>query len=330
MDNSLDNLNTPDVPPDSPDISADFIIPITPAETLCGTVAIIGRPNVGKSTLLNKILGQKISITCRKPQTTRHQILGIKTENNIQTVYVDTPGMHKTSTRAINRYMNRTARRMIFDVDVVIFLIDADKWTPEEDFILSEIKNAECPVILAINKSDTVRHKLELLPWIKTLSEKHNFTAIIPISGKHGHHLEDLEKIIHQNLPKQIFMFPEDQITDRSNKFLASEIIREKLMRFLGDELPYDITVEMDHMKEIEKERGKGTMMDIAATIYVERPSQKPIIIGKEGEKLKEIGKQARLDLQVLFEKKIFLTLWVKVKSGWADDEKALQSLGYD
>lgn len=298
--------------------------------THCGTVAIIGRPNVGKSTLLNKLLGQKISITCRKPQTTRHQILGIKTEKNSQIIYVDTPGMHQNSTRALNRYMNRTAKSMIFDVDVVIFLIDTQKWTEEEDFILSELKNSEAPVILAINKIDSIRHQPELLPWLKTLSEKHNFTAIIPISAKQGHHLDSLEKVIREHLPQQEFIYPEDQITDRSFKFLTAEIIREKLMRTLGDELPYDLTVEINQIKEIDKEKGEGTMMDIAATIYVERPSQKPIIIGKDGEKLKEVGKEARLDLQKLFDKKIFLQLWVKVKSGWADDEKALQSLGYD
>ena len=293
--------------------------------TYCGTIAIIGRPNVGKSTLLNRLLGQKISITCRKPQTTRHQILGIKTVGNIQSLYVDTPGMHKTSTRAINKYMNRAAKSVMFDVDVVLFLIDSDKWTPEEDFILTQIQQLTGPVILVINKSDTVRHKTELLPWIEKLSKKHNFAAIVPISAKHGHHVENLEKVIHGYLPEAPFEFPENQVTNKSLSFLSSEIIREKLMRALGDELPYDITVEIEHIKD-----ELGTMFDIAAIIYIERPSQKPIIIGKQGEKLKEIGRQSRMDLEALFKRKVFLRLWVKVKSGWADDDKLLQSLGYD
>lgn len=304
--------------------------------TYCGTIGIIGRPNVGKSTLLNKILGRKISITCRKPQTTRHHILGIKTKDNVQAIYVDTPGLHQESAnsgKAINKYMNRTARSIMFDVDILIFLIDSDKWTTEEDLILSQLAQLTCPVILAINKADLIKNKPELLPLIKNLSEKFKFTDIIPISAKHNQHLDHLEKIIQKLLPEQAFIYPEDQLTDKSQKFLAAEVIREKLMRTLGDEIPYDLTVEIEHFKTREthpEANLKPNLIDIAAIIYVERETQKPILIGAHGGKLKEIGTQARIDLENLFGKKIFLRLWVKVKSGWSDDEKSLQSLGYD
>ena len=333
-------MNTPENIPEN--------IPENNKPTYCGTIGIIGRPNVGKSTLLNKILGQKISITCRKPQTTRHHILGIKTQDNIQAIYVDTPGLHQESEsakKAINKYMNRTARSIMFDVDILIFLIDSDKWTPEEDLILSQLSQLTCPVILAINKADLIKNKPELLPLIQKLSQKFKFTEIMPISAKHNQHLDQLEKIIHKLLPEQAFIYPEDQLTDKSDKFLAAEIIREKLMRSLGDELPYDLTVEIEHFKELEKfekinnkdnknnknkEKIKIPFLDIAAIIYVERETQKPILIGAHGSKLKEVGTQARIDLENLLGKKVFLRLWVKVKSGWSNDEKALQSLGYD
>lgn len=293
-------------------------------KTKCGTVTVIGRPNVGKSTLINHILGEKISITCRKPQTTRHQILGIKTEDEVQTIYVDTPGMHKNSKRALNRYMNRSAKNTIFDVDCVAFLIDADKWTEEEDFIVKELAKTDSPVVLVINKVDTLKNKAELLPLIENLSKKFDFADIIPVSAKHNQQLDHFQETIAKFLPYADFMFDEDQLTDKSMRFIASEIIREKLMRTLGDEIPYDITVEIEHYKEEEK------LTDIAAVIYIARASQKAIIIGKNGAKLKDIGKQARLDLEKLLEQKVFLRLWVKVKSNWADDEKSLQSLGYD
>lgn len=290
----------------------------------CGTITVIGRPNVGKSTLINHILGEKISITCRKPQTTRHQILGIKTEGDVQCIYVDTPGMHKSGKRALNRYMNRSAKNTIFDVDCVAFLIDSDKWTDEEDFIVSELHKTESPVVLVINKVDMIKNKNELLPLIEKLSKKFKFADIVPVSAKHNKHLDHLETTFGKFLPYADFMFDEDQITDKSMRFIASEIIREKLMRTLGDEIPYDITVEIEHYKT-EKE-----LIDIAAIIYVARSSQKAIIIGKNGGKLKEIGKQARIDIENMLDKKVFLRLWVKVKTNWADDEKSLQSLGYD
>lgn len=290
----------------------------------CGYIAIIGRPNVGKSTLLNKILGQKLSITCRKPQTTRHQLIGIHTTDDVQAIFVDTPGMHKTSKKAINRYMNRAAKSVIHDVDVVLFLVEGKRWTEEEDWILQQLKTVEAPVVLVINKVDMIKDKGQLLPLLQDYSKRYDWADIIPISAKQGSQVEGLEKSLSKYLPINDFFYEEDQITDRSTRFLTAEIIREKLMRFLGDELPYDITVEIEHFKEQPK------LTDIAAVIYVERATQKAIIIGYKGEKLKEIGQQARLDIEKLLERKIFLQLWVKVKSGWADDDKQLQSLGYD
>lgn len=292
--------------------------------TRCGYIAIIGRPNVGKSTLLNQILGQKLSITCRKPQTTRHQLIGIHTEGNVQAIFVDTPGMHQTSKRAINRYMNRAAKSVIHDVDAIAFLVEGNRWTEEEDWILMQLKTVEAPVILVINKVDTIKDKTKLFPLLQEYSKRYDWADIIPISAKQGKQTDNLQKALYKYLPETDFFYEEDQLTDRSVRFLAAEIIREKLMRLLGDELPYDITVEIEHFKEEEK------VTDIAAIIYVERPTQKNIIIGKKGEKLKEIGAQSRKDIEAMLERKVFLQLWVKVKQGWADDDKQLQSLGYD
>lgn len=291
--------------------------------THCGYIGIIGRPNVGKSTLLNAILGQKLSITCRKPQTTRHQILGIKTENEVQAIYVDTPGMHKQQEKAINRYMNKAAFSILHDVDAVLFIVEP-KWLPEDDWILERLQEVTCPVILVINKVDQIKEKKELLPLIENLAKKMHFAQIVPISAKQKTQVDGLEKIIAEFLPKQEFIFPEDQITDRSERFLAAEIIREKLMRSLGQELPYVLTVEIDLFKE------EGNMYDIAATIYVERDSQKAIIIGAKGQKLKEIGTESRLEMNKLFNQKVHLQLWVKVRANWADDERMLRQLGYE
>lgn len=290
----------------------------------CGYIAIIGRPNVGKSTLLNNILGQKLSITCKKPQTTRHQLIGIHTTDNVQAIFVDTPGMHQTSKRAINRYMNRAAKSVIHDVDVVAFLVEGNRWTAEEDWILQQLKHVEAPVVLVINKVDLIKDKTKLLPLLQEYSKRYEWADIIPVSAKLGKQVPSLERALFQYLPENDFFYEEDQITDRSVKFLTAEIIREKLMRFLGAELPYDVTVEIEHFKEGEK------LTDIAALIYVERETQKNMIIGKDGERLKEIGSHARVDIEDMLEGKVFLQLWVKVKGGWADNDKDLQSLGYD
>jgi len=290
----------------------------------CGYVAIVGRPNVGKSTLLNHILGQKISITSRKPQTTRHQVLGIKTQDNYQMIFVDTPGLHRDAGKAINRYMNRAASSAIRDVDLVVFVVDRTAWTEEDDFVLQQIQQAGLPTMLVLNKIDLLADKTELLPHLKMLSAKAEFAAILPVSALRQHNVDALEEQILKLLPESEYFFPEDQITDRSQRFLAAEIVREKIMRQLGDELPYAITVEIEEFVQ------DGEMLHIAAVIFVERKGQKKILIGDKGSRLRSIGSDARRDIEALFDSKVMLRLWVKVKSGWSDDERALRSLGYD
>ncbi len=289
-----------------------------------GYVAIVGRPNVGKSTLLNRILGQKLSITSRKPQTTRHQILGIKTEGDVQVVYVDTPGMHKHQEKAINRYMNKAATTAVKDVDLILMLVDRTRWTEEDEMVLQAVKSQRAPVVLVVNKVDFVREKEELLPVLQELSSRHKFDQIIPVSAKTGHNVERLENLIESYLPENQYFFPEDQITDRSSRFLAAELVREKIMRQLGDELPYAMTVEIEEFVHT------GTLIEISALILVERASQKAIVIGDGGYRIKQIGQEARKDMEQLFDCKVMLKLWVKVKAGWSDDERALRSLGYD
>lgn len=293
-------------------------------ETRCGFVAIVGRPNVGKSTLLNKILGQKVSITSRKPQTTRHRILGIDTVDQYQTIYVDTPGLHSVEKRAINRLMNRAASSSIGNVEMVFFVVEGTHFYKDDELVLNKLKNLTIPVILVINKIDQVEDKESLLPFIADLSTRMNFKEVIPVSAVHGNNVEELRKIAQSSLPACEFIFPEDYITDRSSRFMASEIIREKLMRFTGDELPYSVTVEIENFKVDDK-----GIYRIDALILVERDSQKKMVIGANGSKLKTIGTEARIDMEKLFEAKVFLRTWVKVKSGWADDERALRSLGY-
>ena len=292
--------------------------------TYCGFIAIVGRPNVGKSTLLNKILGQKISITSRKAQTTRHRIVGIKTEGAYQAIYVDTPGLHIEEKRAINRLMNRAASSAIGDVDLIIFVVDGTHWNADDEMVLNKLRNAKAPVVLAINKVDNIKNKDELLPFITDISSKFNFAHIVPISAQHGNNVHELEKIVRQSLREGAHHFPEDYVTDRSQRFMASEIIREKLMRFTGEELPYSVTVEIEQFKVNER----GTY-EINGLILVEREGQKKMVIGAGGQKIKTIGIEARADMERLFDNKVHLELWVKVKSGWADDERALRSLGY-
>lgn len=290
----------------------------------CGYVAIVGRPNVGKSTLLNHLLGQKISITSRKPQTTRHQVLGIKTEDNHQIIFVDTPGLHLNAGKAINRYMNRAASSAIRDVDLVVFVVDRTAWTEEDAAVLEQIQHVGLPTMLVINKVDLLADKLELLPHLQMMAGKADFAAILPVSALRQHNVDALESQILKLLPESEYFFPEDQITDRSQRFLAAEIVREKIMRQLGDELPYAITVEIEEFAQ------EGEILHIAAIIYVERKGQKKILIGEKGARLRLIGSDARRDMESLFDSKIMLRLWVKVKSGWSDDERALRSLGYD
>ncbi|WP_339514901.1 GTPase Era [Pseudomonas sp. RL_15y_Pfl2_60] len=290
----------------------------------CGYVAIVGRPNVGKSTLLNHILGQKLAITSRKPQTTRHNMLGIKTEGGAQAIYVDTPGLHKNNEKALNRYMNKSASSALKDVDVVIFVVDRTRWTDEDQMVLERIQYVEGPVILAINKTDRLEDKSDLMPHLEWLATQLPKAEIVPISAHHGHNLETLEKLVSSHLPEGDHFFPEDQITDRSSRFFAAELVREKIMRQLGAELPYQITVEIEEFKQ------EGRILHIHALILVERDGQKKIIIGDKGERIKRVGQEARKDMEVLFDSKVMLNLWVKVKGGWSDDERALRSLGYD
>ncbi len=298
--------------------------------TRCGYVAIVGRPNVGKSTLLNHALGQKLSITSRRPQTTRHQVLGIKTENNVQTIFVDTPGMHKVEKKAINRYMNRAATSALTGIDAVIFVIDRLQWTEEDQLVLTKLSNVKCPIILALNKIDRVQDKGAMMPFLQELGTKGNFKAIVPLSALNGHNLKELETMVDDLMPEGVHFFPEDQVTDRSSRFMASELVREKIMRQLGDELPYEMTVEIEEFKQEVRPKGKGPLLTISALILVERTSQKAIVIGDKGARLRQIGQEARLDMEKMFDSKIMLNLWVKVKGGWSDDDRALKSLGYD
>lgn len=289
----------------------------------CGYVAIIGRPNVGKSTLLNHILGQKISITSRKPQTTRHRLLGIKTENSVQAIYVDTPGLHQDAKKALNRYMNRAALTAMNDVDVIIFMIDSLKWTKDDEWIIKKLHHYQCPVILVINKIDQITEKEKLLPFIETLNTKFNFVHTFPMSALKQDNVLALEKMIASFLPENPHYFPDDQITDANERFLAAEIIREKLIRSLGQEIPYALTVGIEQFVEEEN------VTRISALIWVEKASQKAIVIGADGDVLKKVGTRARKDMELLFGRKIFLRLWVKVKDSWSDNENALKSLGY-
>lgn len=288
-----------------------------------GFVGIIGRPNVGKSTLMNHLLGQKISITSRRPQTTRNRVVGIDTQDAYQTVYVDTPGLHKEEKRAINRLMNRAAESALGDVELILLVVDATQWTEDDDMVFSKVENARCDVVLVINKIDKISDKISLLPLIEKLSQKVKFKAIIPVSALKNNNLDELKKIIRDSLPEGVHCFPDDSITDRSSRFMAAELIREKLMRQMGEELPYSVTVEVEEFKD------EGKLLRISAVILVERQGQKKMVIGANGTRIKRIGTDARIDMEKLFDCKVFLNLFVKVKAGWADDDRALKSLGY-
>lgn len=290
----------------------------------CGYVALIGRPNVGKSTLMNHLLGQKISITSRKPQTTRHRILGISTTDKGQAVYVDTPGMHKSEKRALNRYLNRTADMTLSGVDLVVWLIDGLVWKDYDDVIFEKLEQAGLPVILAVNKIDRIKDKDSVLAFFEDARKRFAFRHYVPVSALKGINLDRLEQMIIEELPESEPVFPEDQVTDRSLRFMAAEIIREKLTRRLGDELPYALTVEIERYEELQN------ITRIYAVIWVERETQKNIVIGKQGSMLKKVGSDARVDIEKLIDQKAYLQLWVKVKKGWSDSERALQSLGFN
>ena len=287
-------------------------------------IAIVGRPNVGKSTLLNQIVEQKVSITSRKPQTTRHRIMGIHTEDNYQAVYVDTPGLHIEEKRAINRLMNRAASSSIGDVELIIFVLEGTLWNADDEMVLKKVMGSGRPVLAVMNKVDQVKDHELVLPHMQWLSEQGDFAGIIPVSAKQGKNIDMVKEEVRKRLPESEFYFLEDYVTDRSMRFLAAEVVREKLMRFMGDELPYSVTVEIEQFKWQD-----NGVWQINALILVERETQKRMVIGNKGEKLKVIGREARKDLEEMLDNKVFLELWVKVKSGWADDERALRSLGY-
>ena len=317
----------------------EFFSPSNSARTAegfkTGYVAIVGRPNVGKSTLMNHLLGQKLSITSRKPQTTRHRIHGILSNDEMQAVFVDTPGIHRNEVRAINERMNKAAVSALVDVDLVLFVVDSDQWRDDDLLVLQKLGNTELTVVLVINKADTLKDKGSILPLIETFSDSFDFADIVPVSALKNQNLNRLQEVIASHLPIAEPIYDTEQITDRSERFLASEIIREKIMRSSGDEVPYDLTVQIDGFKDEAAHtdpktgRPRKACTFIDATIYVERSGQKAIVIGDKGQRIKQVGMDARKDMEQLFDKKIMLTLWVKVKRGWSDDERALTSLGY-
>ncbi len=290
----------------------------------CGYAAIIGRPNVGKSTLINVLIGQKISITSRKPQTTQRRLLGIKSRERYQIIYVDTPGMQSRYQDAINHYMRKEISSALVDVDVLLLMVEALKWTDADDEILDAISHVEVPVIALINKIDKVKDRKKLLPYIKTLSERKNFTEILPVSASKKTGLDKAEQLLASLLPEGPAEFSEDQLTDRSERFIVAEFIREKLIKRLGKELPYRVTVTIE--KFTRDLRGA----EIDAIIWVESDSQKSIVIGKDGSVLKKIGEQARLEMQYLLNCPVFLRTWVKVKKNWSDDQLLMKQLGFD
>jgi GTPase len=289
--------------------------------THCGYIAIVGRPNVGKSTLLNAMLGKKLSITSRKPQTTRHRILGIKTIKNTQFVFVDTPGIHEEKLKLLNQHMNRTAIATLKDVDIIIWVIEADQWLPGDDWIAGKLKKISTPLLIVINKTDKLDNKEQILSLLTELSVKFPQAECIPISAKKSFNLDRLEKIIQHKLPEGPFFFDPATLTDRSESFICAEMIREKLIRLLGKELPYATTVAM---QSIEK---KKHILHINAVIWVEKEGQKKIVIGEEGKMIKMIGQRARLAMEKYFEQKIFLALWVKVKAHWTENERILREI---
>ncbi len=289
-----------------------------------GSIAVVGRPNVGKSTLINELIGQKLSITSHRPQTTRHRINAIDTQKAYQMVFVDTPGIHIGNNKAINSYMNRAASSSFSDVDIIIWMVEVFKWTKEDARVLEHLSKIDVPVLLCINKIDKASTVDKILPFLEILSKKFNATEVFPISAFDRSDIKKLRDLILKYLPEQAAIFNDDFITDRSQKFVISEFIREKLMRNLSNELPYDITVE------IEKFELDGNLHRIAARIFVDKTSQKSIVIGQNGAMLKKIGKESRETIEGFLETKVFLELWVKVRQGWSDDKRALASLGYD
>ncbi len=341
----------------APEVKAAGSPPATPSDPplyagsqRCGLIAIVGRPNVGKSTLLNALVGQKVSITSRKAQTTRHRITGVRTLGAAQFVFVDTPGFQTRNANALNRNLNRTVQGVLSDVDVVLFLVEAGKFTPGDAKVLALLPEHK-PVLLVANKLDLVVRKQEMLPWLKAMQERRNFAQFVPLAATREADVARLFEIVLPYLPEQPWFYGEDALTDRSERFLAGEMIREKLFRLTGDELPYSATVVIDKFEEIDdpkdaalqdppregsaaasggRARLPGHLRRIAATIVVERDAHKGMVIGDGGERLKRIGSEARQELERLWQARVFLEIWVKVRSGWADSEEHLRSYGYE
>jgi GTP-binding protein Era len=288
-----------------------------------GYVALVGRPNVGKSTLLNRLLGQKLAITSHKPQTTRHSILGINTLEEGQIVYIDTPGIHKRGNKAMSRYLNRTATSTLTGVDLVVFVVDAGHWNEEDGLVLQRVKESRLPALLVVNKIDTVKPREKLLPLLAGLAERTGIQDVIPVSARTGDNCDALEQEILRRLPEGENIYPEDQITDRPERFFAAELIREQITRRYHKELPYAVTVEIEEFQE------RPHILRIGAVVWVERPNQKAILLGKGGQAMKETATQARRELERFFQKKVFLRLWIKVKRSWSSDQASLVKLGY-
>ena len=296
----------------------------------CGLVAIVGKPNVGKSTLLNALVGQKISITSRKAQTTRHRITGMHTRGATQFVFVDTPGFQTLHANALNKSLNKTVQGAVADVDLILFVVEAGSFTPADARVLA-LLGEDIPTLLIANKLDNVHRRGDIAPWLQTMQGKYDFAEFVPMSAKSAKDIERLMGICEKFLPVQAWWYAEDELTDRSEKFLASELVREKLFRLTGDELPYTSTVVIDRFEEEPpQKKGQKRLLRIAATIVVERDGHKAMVIGDKGERIKRIGMETRVELEKLADAKVFLELWVKVRSGWADDEARVRSFGYE
>ena len=303
---------------------------VAPADQRCGLIAIVGKPNVGKSTLLNALVGQKISITSRKAQTTRHRITGMHTQGASQFVFVDTPGFQTIHGNALNKSLNKTVQGAVGDVDLVVLVVEAGSFTPADERVLSLLAKG-IPTLLVANKLDTMKNRADIMLWLQAMQDRHPFAEIVPMSAKNDKDVQRLLGICEKYLPEQAWMYAADELTDRSEKFMAAEMVREKLFRLTGDELPYTSTVIIDKFEE-EKGKTKGVkrLVRIAATIVVERDGHKAMVIGDKGERLKRMGMEARTELEKLFDAKVFLELWVKVRSGWADDAARVRSFGYE
>ena len=289
----------------------------------CGFVTVVGRPNVGKSTLVNRIVGRKLSITSSRPQTTRHRILGVVTCDTSQVIFVDTPGIHRGRTRALNRYMNRVATRSLVGVDLAILVVEASGWTPDDDHILERVAAEAAPAVLVLNKIDRIRSREAMLPVLADAARRHDFAAMVPVCARNGENLDQLGGVVESHMPVAPPVFPREQLTDRSESFLVAEIVREKLIRRLGQELPHRLTVEVERIVE----QRRGTLVNVL--VWVERRQHKAIVIGKDGARLKDAGTAARREISRMLGRAVRLEIWVKVREGWSDDERALRSLGF-